>query len=70
MEESYHNYCEHLFDNSYSDNCKRFWSRIKSLQKDYSSIASLNADGKCVTDPQDKAEALNNQFFNIFYKRK
>ena len=24
MKESYHNYCKHLFDNSYSDNRKRF----------------------------------------------
>ena len=34
------------------------------LRKDYSSIALLNADGKCVTDPQDEAEALNNQFLH------
>ena len=47
----------------HSDNHKRFWSLIKSLRKDYSSIASLNTDGKRATDPQDKAEALNNQFF-------
>ena len=47
----------------HSDNRKRFWSLIKSLRKDYSSIASLNTDGKRATDPQNKAEALNNQFF-------
>lgn len=66
MKESYHNYCQHLFDDSYSDNRKRFWSLIKSLQKDYSSIVSLNVNGKCITDPQDKAEALNDQFFTFF----
>ena len=63
MKEYYNNYCKHLFDNSYSDNHKRFWSLIKSLCKDYSSIASLNIGSKCVTDPPDEAEALNNQFF-------
>ena len=66
MKESYHTYCKHLFDNSYSDNRKRFWSLIKSLWKDSCSIASLNIDGKCVIDPQVKAEALNNQFFTFF----
>lgn len=66
MKESYHNYCKHLFDDSYSDNRKRFWSLIKSLKKDYSGIASLNVNGKYVTDPQGKAEALNDQFFTFF----
>ena len=45
IKESYRNYCKHLFDNSYSDTRKRFWSLIKSLRKDYSSIASLNVIG-------------------------
>ena len=31
-------------------------------------IETLNIDGKCVTDPQDRAEALNYYFFNFFYK--
>ena len=31
---AYNKYCNHLFDNSFTSNCKRFWSLIKVLQKD------------------------------------
>ena len=70
MKESYHNYCKHLIDDSYSDNRKRFWSLIVSLKKGYSNIASLNVNGKCVTDPQGKAEALNDHASFYFLQTK
>ena len=65
MSKAHEDYCKHLFDNSYCESRKRFWSLIKSLQKDYSGIASLNVDGTCLTNPMDKAEALNKQFFTF-----
>ena len=66
MKEAYHNYCKHLFEDSYSSNRKRFWSLIKHQQKDFSYITSLKVNEHCVTSPLDKAETLNNQFFTFF----
>ena len=65
MSKAHEDYCKHLFDNSYCESRKRFCSLIKSLRKDYSGIASLNVDGTCLTNPMDKAEALNKQFFTF-----
>ena len=66
MRGSYHNYCKYLFDDSYSDNYKRYWSLIKSLRKDYSNIATLNVNSKCVAAPIDKAGILNNYFLPFY----
>ena len=66
MKDAYHNYCTHLFDDSLTNNRKRFWSLIKHQRKDFSSIISLEVDGQCITSPQEKAETLNNQFFTFF----
>ena len=65
MSKAHKDYCKHLFDNSFCESCKWFWFLIKSLRKDYSGIASLNVNGTCLTDPMDKAEALNKQFFTF-----
>ena len=54
MKEAYHNYCKHLFEDSYSSNRKRFWSLIKHQQKDFSYITSLKVNEHCVTSPFDK----------------
>ena len=66
MSKAHEDYCKHLFDNSFCESRKQFWSLIKSLWKDHSGIASLNVNGTCLTDPMDKAEALNKQFFTFF----
>jgi len=58
---------QHLFDDSHLKNRKRFRSLIKHMRKDYSSITSLEVDGKCLTSSQDKAEVMNNQFFVPFF---
>ena len=55
-----------LFDNSYCESRKQFWSLIKSLRKDYSGITSLNVNGTCLTNPMEKAEGLNKQVFTFF----
>ena len=33
MSKAHEDYCKHLFDNSFCESCKRFWSIIKSLRK-------------------------------------
>ena len=67
MKEAYHNYCKHLFEDSHTNNCKRFWSLIKHRWKSSSYIlTSLKVDEKWTTSPLDKAEALNNQFLTFF----
>ena len=44
-------------------------SGLKSLQKDYSGIASLNVDGTCLTNPMDKAlRSFEQTVFYFFYK--
>ena len=65
MKDAYHNYCTHLFDDSHTNNRKRFWLLIKHQRKDFSSITSLEIDGH-ITSPQEKAETLNNHFFTFF----
>ena len=47
------NYYTYLFDNSYTDNHKKFWSLVKRLRKNYEPVVTLYADGA------SKAEALN-----------
>jgi len=53
MKDAYHRYSHHLFDDSHLNSRKRFWSLIKHMRKDYSSITSLEVDGKCLTSSQD-----------------
>ena len=49
---------------------KRFWSFVKSLQKDNSGVASLKDQGKIHADPVDKGNILNRQYESVFTKRK
>ena len=55
-----------MFDNSYTDNQKRFWSLVKRLRKNYEPVATLYADNVLNTTPVSKAEALNEQFYSVF----
>ena len=55
-----------MFDNSYTDNHKRFWSLVKRLRKNYEPVATLYADDSLQTTPASKAEALNQQFYSVF----
>ncbi len=45
---------------------KTFWSFIKAQKKDSSGISPLKQDGTLKSDPQDKAEILNNQYQSVF----
>ena len=58
-----------MFDNSYTDNQKGFWSLVKRLRKNYEPVI-LYADDYLKTTPVSKAEALiyNQQFYSVFTK--
>ena len=45
---------------------KRFWTYIKHQRSSSVGISPLRHEGKLVTDPKEKAEILNNQFFKAF----
>jgi len=45
---------------------KRFWKFIKHKATDFDGVAPLKVDGKLVSDPKLKAEALNSQFQSVF----
>ena len=45
---------------------KRLWTYIKSQKKDYCGVASLKLENITLTQPQAKAEALNNYFSSVF----
>ena len=38
MKDAYHNYCTHLFDDSHTNNRKRFWSLIKNISRKTSPV--------------------------------
>ena len=52
-------------DHKYSG-FKRFYKFIKHKKTDFNGVAPLKVDGKLVTKPKDKAEALNHQFQSVF----
>ena len=62
LSKAHQKYCCHLFDDTFTENCKRFWSLIKRLRKDYQPVAPLRVDGELKISPLFKAEALNKQF--------
>ena len=45
---------------------KKFWQFIKANKKDQQGVATLKTTGKISTTPQDKANALNEQFRSVF----
>ena len=63
---AYQQYCAYLFDNTYTNNSKRFWSLVKQLRKNYQSVATLCVQNELKTSPVSKAEALNQQFYSVF----
>ncbi len=45
---------------------RRFWTYIKHQNTDYKGISNLKQHGKLMSDPSDKANALNAQFHSVF----
>ena len=44
----------------------RFWRYIKAKRKDQSGIPVLRANGKDITDPEEKANILNDHYESVF----
>ena len=69
---SYQTYINNLIsfecdDDSWQNtHLKKFWSFIKGLRKENTSITSLNYNGNVLVDPIAKANALNSHFKSIF----
>ena len=45
---------------------KRFWSFIKNMRTDNTGVAALKENGITLSNPKDKADALNRQFESVF----
>ena len=77
LEIAHQNYVNELFDFDEFDNStvagnrnpqitKRFWRYIKAKRKDQSGIPVLRANGKDITDPEEKANILNDHYESVF----
>ncbi len=51
-----------------SEDSKSFWRYVRSRRKDNTGVQPLKVDGKFLTDDQDKAQALSDQFESVFTK--
>ena len=45
---------------------KRFWSHVKNIRRDSCGVATLNVQGKEITNSIGKAEALSYQYTSVF----
>ena len=62
-------FIETTVSNSYSRDCKKFWSYIKSRKQEMSGVPPLkNKEGYLKSDSKAKAEILNDQFKSVFTK--
>ncbi|KAL8609842.1 hypothetical protein ACOMHN_020677 [Nucella lapillus] len=72
LRRAYWSFTENLITdspNSYPTTKRSFWSYIKSQRTEAANVSPLKVDGKLVTDPKDKAKALNAQFQSAFSKK-
>jgi len=70
LRQSYWKYIENLVtpneDECTLNSMNKIWSYIESTKTDYNSITSLKQEGKLITDTQQKASVLNQQFQSVF----
>ena len=75
LRKAYWDYIEQILDFEKADSpstqpthksSKQFWSFIKSQRQENFGVAPLRENGVLVSDPQEKAEILNNQFSSVF----
>lgn len=53
-------------DTNTANKSKKFWTYVKHKRSDNAGIGTLRSNGKLITNPTDKAEALNAQFQSVF----
>ena len=63
---SYWDYVDNLLDPEIDKSNKKFWRFIKARKQDNTGISTLRENGRIITDSQEKAEVLNNQFTSVF----
>jgi hypothetical protein len=73
LRRSYWRYTESLFTSPSSANGddarpdqKRFWTFVKHQRSTTVGVPALKSEGRLVTDPKQKAELLNSQFYTAF----
>ncbi|KAI8514688.1 hypothetical protein Bbelb_072790 [Branchiostoma belcheri] len=71
MRRSYWRYTESLFSPTSSEegsrpSQKRFWTYMKHQRSTTTGVPALKSNGKLITDPKQKAELLNKQFYTAF----
>ena len=66
---SYVHYLQNDICNSLKHNPKLFWNFIKSRKCDRGTIECLNVNGTIITEDQQKADAFNVQFNQVFRDR-
>ncbi|VDI19663.1 Hypothetical predicted protein [Mytilus galloprovincialis] len=70
IRKSYWEYIESIIlppqDETNFGTMKKIWTYIKHKKTDYSGITEIKQDGKLLTDPLQKAGALNAQFQSVF----
>ena len=68
LSQAHQHYCSHFFDDTFSNNRKRFWSLIKRIRKNYQPVAPLHVGTTTISSAMSKAEVLNKQFCSVFTK--
>ena len=59
-------YLSDILNSTSSKGHKNLWSYVKSKRHDQVSIPTLEANGATVSDAQEKAELINQQFTSVF----
>ena len=61
-------YITNILNNNIKDNPKKFYSYIKNKKSGNTSIPTLKDNGNILSEPTDKANALNSQYASVFTK--
>ena len=63
---AHQDYINNLLDPHTDTNSRNLWRYLKATRQDNVGVSTLKSDGKLITDPAGKAEALNQQFSSAF----
>lgn len=62
----YNTYIEGVIDPGNDKGNKKLWGLVKKLRRDGSRVSPLKSNGSILSNPVDKAHALNEQFQSVF----
>ena len=71
LRRAYWNYVGRLFEptseeDTNTPSSKRFWTYMKHQRATSSGVPPLKQNGQLITDPKEKADLLNSQFYQAF----